>query len=166
MALLARHAPGSAACAQQMRAPTFGMAWLHATAAAPREPAARAALQLRRQAGREPGARLCACAPRLQPQAFARRRLVRVCAGWGAEPEWQPCRVADSRKAAEGLVQLRLDIGELAGGYTKPGQCVQVQPALLHAVPRHAVTAAAGERAGVLHTLHMLKRAPACDARR
>lgn len=132
MALLARHAPGSAACAQQMRAPTFGMAWLHATAAAPREPAARAALQLRRQAGREPGARLCACAPRLQPQAFARRRLVRVCAGWGAEPEWQPCRVADSRKAAEGLVQLRLDIGELAGGYTKPGQCVQV-PACLPA---------------------------------
>ena len=127
MALLARGAPGSAACARQpMRAPAFGMAWLHA-AAGPRQPlaAARPALQLRRRAGPEAGAGLCTCALR-QPAYAERRRCVRVNAGWGAEPEWQACPVASSVKAAEGLVQLHLDIGALAEGYTKPGQCVQV----------------------------------------
>lgn len=61
-----------------------------------------------------------------QARSFERRRLVRVNAGWGAEPEWQPCTVADATKAAEGLVQLKLDIGALVDGYTKAGQCVQV----------------------------------------
>ena len=61
-----------------------------------------------------------------QARCFERRRLVRVNAGWGAEPEWQPCTVADTTKAAEGLVQLKLDVVVLVDGYTKAGQCVQV----------------------------------------
>lgn len=126
MALLARGAPGGAACAQQMRAPAFGIAWLHAAAGSCQPlAAARPPLQLRKRAGPEVRAGLCTCALR-QPAYPERRRCVRVNASWGAEPEWQACPVASTVKAAEGLVQLHLDIGALAEGYTKPGQCVQV----------------------------------------
>ena len=126
MALLARGAPSRAACAQQMRAPAFGIAWQHA-AAGPCQPlaAARPALHMRKRAGPEFGAGLCTRALR-QPAHPERRRCVRAHASWGAEPEWQACPVASTVKAAEGLVQLHLDIGALAEAYTKPGQCVQV----------------------------------------
>lgn len=77
MALLARHAPGSAACAQQIRAPCFGMAWRHLTASQP-QTAARPALQNRRRAVTEARTGMCTCALREQPECFEGRQPVRM----------------------------------------------------------------------------------------
>lgn len=52
---------------------------------------------------------------------------MKVCAGWGAEIEWSRGTIVETNKAAEGLVRLTVDIGELAKGYTKGGQYVQMK---------------------------------------
>jgi len=50
-----------------------------------------------------------------------------VCAGWGADIEWSKGTVVETSKAAEGLVRLTVDIGQLAKGYTKGGQYLQLK---------------------------------------
>lgn len=52
---------------------------------------------------------------------------MRVCAGWGAEVEWSRGTVVETSKAAEGLVRVTVDIGQLAKGYTKGGQYLQLK---------------------------------------
>ena len=52
---------------------------------------------------------------------------MRVCAGWGAEVEWSKGTVVETSKVAEGLVRVMVDIGQLAKGYTKGGQYLQLK---------------------------------------
>lgn len=50
-----------------------------------------------------------------------------MCAGWGADIEWSRGTIVETSKAAEGLVRLTVDIGQLAKGYTKGGQYLQLK---------------------------------------
>ena len=57
-----------------------------------------------------------------------RRRTVLTYA-WGEEITWTPVKVTRSHKAAEGLQTVVLDIGQLALGYQKGGQFLQLKVA-------------------------------------
>ncbi|KAI8477256.1 MAG: Metallo-dependent phosphatase-like protein [Monoraphidium minutum] len=69
--------------------------------------------------------RVVAAAPR--PTA-GRRAAVRVTAGWGDPVTFTPAKVVSSKKVADQLHSVMVDVGtEIAAGYTKGGQYVQVK---------------------------------------
>lgn len=48
-------------------------------------------------------------------------------ANWGAPVEFTTAKVVSNARVAEKLHKVVLDVGELAGGYTKGGQFMQVK---------------------------------------
>lgn len=74
-------------------------------------------------------------APLRQQQAQPRHQLCRaqrsavvvVRASWGAPVEFSSAKVIKQQQVATDLHSVLIDIGELAAGYTKPGQYVQVK---------------------------------------
>jgi hypothetical protein len=74
-------------------------------------------------------------APRRQQQAHTRQQrwckqrstTVVVRASWGAPVEFSSAKVIKQQAVATDLHQVLIDIGELATGYTTPGQYVQVK---------------------------------------
>jgi len=95
------------------RAASFRLRPTTALAAAARSPAAAAAAA-------------AAAAPRAS--LISRQRRVRVAAGWGDPVAFTPAEVVGSSKAANQLFKVQIDVGaDVAAGYTKGGQYVQVK---------------------------------------
>jgi hypothetical protein len=69
-----------------------------------------------------------AAAPRRVAYTASRRRAVRVAAGWGDPVTFTPAKVVSSKHAADQLHKVLIDVGaDIAAGYTKGGQYVQVK---------------------------------------
>ncbi|GBF94346.1 hypothetical protein Rsub_06968 [Raphidocelis subcapitata] len=109
-----------------------------ASAIAPRAAAPRVPLRCAAAAAPAPGPRAApragaaAAAAPARPRAAAavagRRRSVRVAAGWGDPVEFKPATVLSSSKAATQLHKVLIDVGpEIAAGYTKGGQYLQIK---------------------------------------
>jgi hypothetical protein len=85
-----------------------------------------------------------------------------VRAGWGDPVEFSAAKVVSNARVAEKLHKVVLDVGELAGGYQKGGQYVQVRCGRVRRVSQRFVAAAGHARVGLAcsnstqhaHTLH------------
>lgn len=67
-----------------------------------------------------------AAAPRQVHSSRRTRRLV-VRANWGAPVEFSTAKIVSNGRVAEKLHKVVVDVGELAGGYTKGGQYMQIK---------------------------------------
>mmetsp|Transcript_25027 Transcript_25027/g.69862 ORF Transcript_25027/g.69862 Transcript_25027/m.69862 type:complete len:305 (-) Transcript_25027:337-1251(-) len=67
--------------------------------------------------------------PRQAPRPSQRRstRSRFILAAWGAEVEWEEASVIDVSKASSLIWSVKLDVGDIAGGYVKPGQFIQAK---------------------------------------
>ncbi len=61
-------------------------------------------------------------------KAAGSRRCLRVHASWGAPVEFSPAKVLSTTQAAKALYKIVVDVGaDIAAGYTKAGQFVQLK---------------------------------------
>lgn len=57
----------------------------------------------------------------------SRRTSLIVRASWGAPVEFTAAKIVSNSKAAEMLHKIVIDVGDLAGGYTRGGQFMQIK---------------------------------------
>lgn len=59
--------------------------------------------------------------------SIRRSRRVIVRANWGAPVEFSPAKISSNSTVAEKLHKVVVDVGDLAGGYSKGGQFMQIK---------------------------------------